>query len=65
VELTPENIISLDNDILKSLIRPSGFFNQKSERLKTISSFIVELLKGDIKNFKHFHWKQREKITEY
>lgn len=54
VELTPDNIISLDNDVLKSLIKPSGFFNQKSERLKTISSFIVEYLKGDIKNLRLF-----------
>jgi endonuclease-3 related protein len=54
VELTPHNIIYLDNDVLKSLIKPSGFFNQKSERLKTISSFIIEHLKGDIKNLKIF-----------
>lgn len=39
--LTPRKIIDIDLNILKKLIRPSGFFNQKSERLKTLAAWWI------------------------
>lgn len=40
--LTPERILSCPEERLKELIRPAGFFNQKAERLKAISKFILD-----------------------
>ena len=39
--LNPESIISCDIEQLESLIRASGFFRQKSQRLVEISSFLL------------------------
>ena len=52
--LKKENILSIKkiNDIdystLKTLIKPSGFFIQKADRLKTISKFIQETHNGNL-----------------
>ncbi|HNV93625.1 MAG: G/T mismatches repair enzyme [Candidatus Methanofastidiosum methylothiophilum] len=46
--LTPRDISSIPLDKLKHLIKPSGFFNQKAERLKGISEYILKNYKGDI-----------------
>ena len=40
--LSPEKILEIDVDILKNLIRPAGFYNQKAERLKIFSRFLLE-----------------------
>ena len=40
--LTPRDISSIPLDKLKHLIKPSGFFNQKAERLKGISEYILK-----------------------
>lgn len=52
--LEPEKILSLPSDCLKKFILPAGFYNQKTERLKIISSFIIKELKGNIKNLKKY-----------
>ncbi|WP_297445791.1 endonuclease III domain-containing protein [Desulfurobacterium sp.] len=39
--LSPEAIIKVSDGRLKELIRPAGFYNQKAERLKAFSSFIL------------------------
>ncbi len=39
--LNPESIISCDSEHLQSLIRPSGFFRQKSCRLIELSNFLL------------------------
>ena len=39
--LNPESIISCDSEQLESLIRPSGFFRQKSRRLIELSNFLL------------------------
>jgi endonuclease-3 related protein len=39
--LTIESITSMKLQVLKNLIQPSGFFNQKALRLKTISSYLL------------------------
>ena len=41
-ELTPERVASLPLDELKSIIRPAGFFNQKSAYLKTLTAWFAE-----------------------
>jgi len=48
--LSPEAIAEIDIGRLKELIKPSGFYNQKAERLKLLSEFIVR--KGGIENLK-------------
>ncbi len=48
--LTPEKIISCPDEKLQKLIRPAGFFKQKSSYLKNLSKFIVE--EGGIENLK-------------
>jgi len=40
--LSPEAIAKLDIARLKELIKPAGFYNQKAERLKLFSKFIIE-----------------------
>jgi len=41
IDITPENILKLDIDKLKEAIKPSGYYNQKSERLKIFSEFFI------------------------
>jgi endonuclease-3 related protein len=50
ITLLPEMILSLSVDELKELIRPSGFYNQKAERLIIFSRFVSDVLNGDIRN---------------
>ena len=40
--LDPNNIIEMEENRLKALIRPSGFYNQKAERLKIITNWYSE-----------------------
>ncbi len=49
--LTPQNIASLDTWYLASLIRPSGFYNQKAKRLILLSQNIIKDF-GDFEEFK-------------
>ncbi len=50
---TFEDILSTPEETLKSLIKPSGFYNQKTERLKLLAKYVVskgglqELMKND------------------
>lgn len=41
VTLEPESMIALHDETIHDLVRPSGFFRQKSERLKILSKEIV------------------------
>ncbi len=36
---------------LKELIKPSGFFNQKAQRLQTITTYFLETYEGDLTQF--------------
>lgn len=49
--LNIKNILEVDIADLQHLIKPSGFFNQKAERLKNISSFLHENFDGDLDYF--------------
>ncbi len=39
--LSPEKINSYDMEILKTALKPAGFYNQKADRLKLLSKFII------------------------
>ena len=40
--ITPEKILDADEQILKNVIRPAGYFNQKAQYLKNIARFVQE-----------------------
>ena len=40
--LDPESILKTPEDVLKELIRPAGFYNQKAARLKRVCKLIVD-----------------------
>nr|WP_156769209.1 endonuclease III domain-containing protein [Methanococcus vannielii] len=42
MEITPENMLNLDINLLKRAIKPSGYYNQKSEYLKIFSEFFID-----------------------
>jgi endonuclease-3 related protein len=41
-DLTPEGVLSLDQERLEQAIRPSGYFRQKAERLRGFCRFIAD-----------------------
>lgn len=41
--IIPENLLSLDDEVLKEAIRPAGFLNQKSIYLQEITRFFISL----------------------
>ncbi len=49
--ISPQAIIALTNEDLNTLILPSGFYRQKTKRLKRISSFLLEYGNGDFEKF--------------
>ena len=49
--LTLQRINDLDDDSLKTFIQTSGFFNQKAQRLKLFSSYLLKNYQGDLKTF--------------
>jgi len=49
--LSINKINKCDINFLKELIRPSGFFNQKANRLKIISNFLTKGYHGDLDAF--------------
>ncbi len=46
--LTPKDIVELPLDDLKQIIKPSGFFNQKAERLRKISEYLLVTYGGEL-----------------
>jgi len=47
-KLTLHSMNNVDIASLKTLIKPSGFFNQKAQRLKHICNFLIEVYQGDL-----------------
>ncbi len=45
---TPEAILELDDDELRNLIRPAGFYNQKAKALKKISQRLLDAYGGEV-----------------
>jgi len=50
-KLDIKNIAKSDEKELREMIKPSGFFNQKADRLKTISNHFLERYGGNLDNF--------------
>jgi len=48
--LSPQDIVETNTSTLQNLIRPSGFYRQKAERLKTLATFVLGF--GDFERFK-------------
>ena len=46
-----EKIVKIDIAILQEMIKPSGFFNQKANRLKIISSYFYENYQSNLDSF--------------
>jgi endonuclease-3 related protein len=49
--LTVEKIVELPLEKLKILVQPSGFFNQKALRLKTLATYIYEKYESNLDAF--------------
>jgi len=47
--IDPDSIMKMNTDKLAELIKPSGFYNQKAERLKRFTEFVME--KESVQNF--------------
>ncbi|MDF1526335.1 MAG: endonuclease III domain-containing protein [bacterium] len=47
-ELTPEGILSLTPDRLEEAIRSTGYFRQKSARLRSFCQFLMDRYPGDL-----------------
>jgi len=46
-----KHISNIDNEILLDLIKPSGYFNQKANRLKNLASHIIDKYNGNLDLF--------------
>ena len=46
--LSIKQIDDIEIDVLSKLIKSSGFFNQKANRLKTITKFLIQTYNGDL-----------------
>lgn len=57
--LTPEKILSLDNEQLAGFIRPSGYFNVKAVRLKNLCAWLP-----DKQGYRNKRRWQTEKLRE-
>jgi endonuclease-3 related protein len=47
--MTPEAISSCEEEVLHMLVRPSGFYRQKSRYLRAFSSHLVDRYAGDVR----------------
>ncbi len=50
--LAPEAIAALPVERLAELIRPSGYFNQKAQRLKAVAAYLMERCGGELEKLK-------------
>ena len=48
--VSPADVLETKNEKLEQLIRPSGFYKQKAERLKTFAEFVLSF--GGFENFR-------------
>jgi len=49
--LTVKSIVDIDIDLLRIMIQPSGYFNQKSNRLKILANYLYENYGCDLDRF--------------
>ena len=57
-----KKIQNLDMTTLAELIKPSGYFNQKSKKIKAFLNFINDELKGDIIKIKNYTTEKARNI---
>jgi endonuclease-3 related protein len=50
-KLKIDDILKTEIDTLKQLIKPSGFYNQKAERIITVSSYLHDKYRSNLDNF--------------
>jgi endonuclease III related protein len=63
--LSPEAILKIDDRILADLIRPAGYYNVKTQRLKSFIKFLYDEYNGDLCNmFAEDLWHLREKLLK-
>ncbi len=63
--LDPYKLFRLPEEELKELIKPSGFFNIKTKRLKSFLKFFIEEYGGNIDKMKKEElWSLRKKLLE-
>lgn len=61
--LDPEKLFEIEDNILAELIKPSGYYNIKTKRLKAFLRFLQQEYKGDLeKMFEEEIWVLREKL---
>ena len=41
--INPEKLLALEDDVLKSAIRPAGFMNQKAKYIRDVTDFFISL----------------------
>ncbi len=49
--ISPEKIIKIKKDKLANIIKSSGYYNQKAERLKIFSGWLTKKYQGSLKKF--------------
>lgn len=65
INLTVEDLTKIPLERLSTLIRPSGYFNQKAKRIKNIINFINDKYSGNIENMLKVETLQlRERLLE-
>ncbi|MDY6820402.1 MAG: endonuclease III domain-containing protein [Deferribacterota bacterium] len=60
--ISPEKIHNIDLPVLKKLIKSAGFYNQKAQYLKNISSFITDNLKGNLQQLSYLSIDDARKL---
>jgi endonuclease III related protein len=61
--LYPEGILKSDDQTLADLIRPSGYYNIKTQRLKSFIRFLYEVYNGNLDSmFAEDLWRLRGKL---
>ena len=48
--LTPEGLMQLPEDILRDAVKPAGYFNQKSKRLRGFLQMLMDEYEGNLEN---------------
>jgi endonuclease-3 related protein len=63
--LAIDKVANADLAFLKKLIRPAGFYNQKSHRLRDVSKYLLTKWDGNLdKFFNRAVWQIREELLE-
>jgi len=63
--LDPYKLLSLPDERLRELIRPSGFFNVKTKRLKNFLNFFISEYEGNVEKMKKESlWLLRKKLLD-